>query len=316
MANLSTQVSASLVIPSGTTPTSVLPGLVDPTTSALTQSSGLIYNDFTGSKRNELFWQNSKTGDTGIWEFNSDGSVKPIYTGNVPISSGWEVVGFADLTGDGQTDILWENKASGDIGYWKFDAAGAVTPTLLGNIGSSSPWQVQGFFNDGGKAGIYWKDTSATDPAKIYGEWHLDAAGALGSTNYIPGPLSPVPTPTPKGGQVASNLNGSAPYDAYSAASGQLQAIINNGSAAPTTLSVGPNRTEYPDWDIVDLGAYDGTGETLPMFKSSTGDYGYWKVTVASGVASISPVNLATGVDSGWQIVSSGIAEYQTLAIS
>jgi hypothetical protein len=312
---LSTQVSASLVIPQGTTPSSILPGLVDPTTSALSKSSGLVYNDFTGSKKDELFWQNSKTGDTGIWKFNSDGSLNAIATANVPVGSGWEVAGFADLTGDGQTDVLWENKTSGDVGYWKFDSAGVVTPTLLGNIGTSSSWQIQGFFNDGGKVGIYWKDTASVDPITTYGEWHLDSVGALGSTNYIPGPLSAVNIPIPDGGQVAATLNGSRAFDAYAAVDGQLQVIINN--VAPTTFNVGPNHSEFPNWNIVDLGAYDGTGKTLPMWESSTGDYGYWQVSLASGVASISPVALgAVDPASGWQIVNSGIAEYQTLIIS
>ncbi len=75
--------------------------------------------DFTGNGIDDILWTNSSGGQvqTDMWELGSNGqwaaSVSP---GAHP--AGYQVVGVGDFTGNGTSDILWQNSTTGDVDEW------------------------------------------------------------------------------------------------------------------------------------------------------------------------------------------------------
>lgn len=100
-------------------------GVVDPSWSV--QGIG----DFNADNKSGILWRNTN-GEVGLW-LNTGGvgpaSFTKVDLGNV--STDWVIQGVGDFNGDGVSDILWRNTASGAVGFWFMNASGGYTPTDL-----------------------------------------------------------------------------------------------------------------------------------------------------------------------------------------
>ena len=87
----------------------------------------------------------------------------------VPVSTGWEVVGAADFTQDGKTDILWRNSINGQNVVWEMDGTTYKKSTFLTEVEvpASSGWKIAG-------VGDFTKDSNADIL------WHNSFNGSLG----------------------------------------------------------------------------------------------------------------------------------------
>ena len=81
--------------------------------------------DFNGDGNADILWiKNSGTGvqeEIGFWDLDS-GAPQWTYIGAV--SNGWTTHEAGDFTGDGTSDVLLKNEATGDVGYWDLNAGG------------------------------------------------------------------------------------------------------------------------------------------------------------------------------------------------
>jgi hypothetical protein len=76
--------------------------------------------DFTGNGIDDILWTNSSNGQvqTDIWELGSNGQwVASVSPGSHP--AGYQVAGIGNFTGNGTSDILWQNSTTGDIDEWQ-----------------------------------------------------------------------------------------------------------------------------------------------------------------------------------------------------
>lgn len=71
----------------------------------------------------DLIWQNSKTGDSVVWYM--DGANWTGYWDYLAqgIATDWKITGTADLDGDGESDLVWQNNRIGDVVTWYMDGA-------------------------------------------------------------------------------------------------------------------------------------------------------------------------------------------------
>ncbi len=148
--------------------------------------------DFTGDGKTDLLWRNRNTGDNGVWEMDGTTVRQGIMLDPFPVSSGWDIVATADITGDSKVDILWYNRNSGEIGYWEMDGTTTASGGLLGNAGavpSSSGWYIVGAgdFTQDGKTDILWHNYYSGD----VGFWEMD-----GTTFVQGGSITQVPVST------------------------------------------------------------------------------------------------------------------------
>jgi hypothetical protein len=99
---------------------------------------------------------------TDIWELNSNGqwqaSVSP---GGHP--AGYQVIGVGDFTGDGTTDILWNNSSTGDVDEWQI-ANGQWAGSVDLGTHPGSGWTISGvgdFFGNG-REDVLWTNSAAS----------------------------------------------------------------------------------------------------------------------------------------------------------
>src|SRR5208282_3115761 len=75
--------------------------------------------DFFGNGTDDILWTNSSNGQvqTDIWELGSNGQwINSVSPG--PHPAGYQVVGVGDFTGNGTSDILWQNPTTGNVDEW------------------------------------------------------------------------------------------------------------------------------------------------------------------------------------------------------
>jgi hypothetical protein len=132
--------------------------------------------DFDASGKDAVLWENKATGDTGYWTTGASGAVTAFHDFGQNANTAYNVVGTGDFDGSGHTEVLWEDRATGDTGYWTTDANGIIVGfhelaqgnTAYGIVGL-------GDFDGSGHAEVLWENKATGDT----GYWTTNAAGAV-----------------------------------------------------------------------------------------------------------------------------------------
>ncbi len=114
--------------------------------------------DFNGDGKADILWQNSSTGQRGIWLMNGTTLQSAVSLGTVATS--WSIAGSSDFNGDGKADILWQNSSTGQRGIWLMNGTTLQSTVSLETVATS--WSIAGSsdFNGDGKADILWQNSS------------------------------------------------------------------------------------------------------------------------------------------------------------
>ena len=125
--------------------------------------------DINGDGRGDLIWEDTVTGDRGIWLMNADYTSTWVYLGKLPTE--WRIAGAADFNGDGRADLIWDDRVTGDHGIWLMNADYTSTWVYLGKL--PTEWRIAGAadFNGDGKSDLVWEDTVTGDR----GIWLMNA---------------------------------------------------------------------------------------------------------------------------------------------
>ena len=116
--------------------------------------------DFNGDGKADILWQNSTSGEVYLWLMSGTTIASQGSPGTVSPSSGWVIQGTGDFDGNGMSDILWRNSASGEVYIWLMNGmtlAGQGSPATV-----SSAWSIKGTgdYNGDGKADVLWQNSS------------------------------------------------------------------------------------------------------------------------------------------------------------
>jgi hypothetical protein len=117
--------------------------------------------DFTGDGRADILWREwPTTGKTVVWTMDGATKTASAYT-TASAGTTWTIVGLADFTGDGKTDILWREAGTYKTVIWTMDGA-TKTASAYTSASANSAWAVAGVadFDGDGKADILWRDTT------------------------------------------------------------------------------------------------------------------------------------------------------------
>ena len=114
--------------------------------------------DFTGNGIDDVLWtsvNSDGTVATDIWELGSNGQwINSVSPGSHPAGS--QVVGIGDFTGNGTSDILWQNPATGDVDEWLINNDKWAGSIDLGTHPGSHQIAGIGDFTGSGTSGILW----------------------------------------------------------------------------------------------------------------------------------------------------------------
>ena len=108
--------------------------------------------DFTGDGEADILWRNSSTDTLAMWLMNGstiESSASPTFQGNaVSPDATWNIVEIGDFTGNGDSDILWQQSTTGTLVEWQMNGSQIVSSQSVTSQGipvapNSSTWTSQ-----------------------------------------------------------------------------------------------------------------------------------------------------------------------------
>jgi hypothetical protein len=157
--------------PTGQVSSAILP--VNP------KATGLARIDFNGDGKGDLLWKGTGggvEGKTAVWTMNGQSMLQSTELTSV-LNGNWEISAVGDFNGDGKTDIVWRNLASGPNSdqettiIWLMNGLTPTTNQLL----VSPEWGVAATadLNGDGKSDLIWRNklTGAAEAWLMNGLW-------------------------------------------------------------------------------------------------------------------------------------------------
>ena len=208
------------------------------------------YADLNGDGYTDLILQNQKTGQIYYWLLGGANNAAVIGSGyiyNQPLTD-WNLVAAADFTGDGKTDLLFQNKTTGEVYLWVLNGTTISTSRSIFASGLAA-WKVFGSadVNGDGKPDILLQNQNT---GQIY-YWSLNADGtAIANQGSIwgGGDKNWVVVATPdldKDGTddvvVQNSVNGQVYYWTLKNGIVNRQGFLSYGNLSPLKV-IGPNK--------------------------------------------------------------------------
>lgn len=204
-----------------------------------------------------------------------------------------------DFNGDGQPDLLWHNKLTGDLKAWFLDrgAVASESPLTPDRLGDTE-WQIAGLadFNGDGRSDILWQHLGTGNLSV----WFMNGT-TLVSSVYL----------QPNLGGIAWQIRGLADFSEDSKAdilwhhpeSGTLYVSIMDGTAAVSGLYLTTGSSADTGWRIGGLADFNADGAIDILWRhNGTGDLYVWFMqgTKAIGATDLTP---SRPTDPQWRIV-------------
>jgi hypothetical protein len=217
----------------------------------------------------DIFWTNTTTGERGAYLMNGPavtgwiGVAGWVSLGAVPTE--WRIAAVADFTGSGQNDILWQNTATGQCGFYLMNG---TTVTGWADLGTFPlEWKIvaAGDFEGNGNNDIVWQNTST-------GECGFYLMNGLSVTGWAE--LGTVPTQWQI--KAASDFNNDGQPDILwqNSMTGEVGIYLMNGTAVTGWASVG---TPPAGWEVAGAGYLSGNGNSDIIWQNtSTGERGFY----------------------------------------
>jgi N-acetylneuraminic acid mutarotase len=218
-------------------------------------------DDFNGDGQSDILWQNTSTGERGIYLMNGTTVTGWASLGIGPTT--WQIAGTGDFNGDGKADILWQNTSTGERGIYLMNGTTVTSWNSLGIIPAA--WQIVGTgdFNGDGKTDILWQNSTNGE----YGLYLMDGTAA---TSWVS--LGVAPTEWQIAGVGDFNGDGKADILWQSTSTGERGVYLMNGTAVTSWVSLGVVPTA---WQIAGTGDFNGDGKTDILWQNtSTGERG------------------------------------------
>jgi hypothetical protein len=251
--------------------------------------------DYDGDGKSDLLWRNRATGENVLWKGGDSATTQAV--GGVS-DRDWQIPAQtsarsqsvtvpSDFEGDGKSDILWRNSATGAAVIWK-NGDGATTQAVEGV--SDLNWKIAGLgdFDGDGRSDLLWRN-SATGGNTIWKSANsatTQAVGSVGDLNW----------------QVAGvgDFDGDGRSDILwrnSVTGGDV--IWKSGNGATTQAVEGVNDL---NWKIDGVGDFDGDGRSDLLWRNSaTGGNVIWKSANSATTQAVEGVG-----DLNWKVVGAG----------
>ncbi len=248
-----------------------------------------VIPDFNGDLKVDLPWRNVSTGENAIWLINGTQPTSTQFVNPLNDRSNWKIAATRDFNGDGKTDYLWRNTATGENAVWLMDGTNFLSAQYIPAI-TDQNWQVVAArdFSGDGTADILWRNATTGENAI----WLINGTTVI-ATDYLP--------TTPIAWKVADvadfNNDGKADLVWRNTTTGEDALWLINGTKILNAQYI----SQVPDqnWQIVAARDTSGDGNAdLVWRNTSTGEIAIW---LMNGVTPTSQQFLPTPL-STWQI--------------
>jgi hypothetical protein len=181
----------------------------------------------------------------------------------------WKVVATADFNGDGKTDILWRNYATGDNVAWFMGGKDLDGTTIIGGLVlmavTDTNWAIMGAgdFNGDGKTDIVWRNQVTGDNQV----WYLKGDGIDG--NPIGGDVILAVTDVNWTIGAVGDFNSDGKPDLFwrNQSTGDNQIWLMNGATLASGVVLSP---VPPPWRVAAAGDVTSDGKTDVLWQDDT----------------------------------------------
>ncbi|MGZ3273090.1 MAG: beta strand repeat-containing protein [Caulobacteraceae bacterium] len=135
--------------------------------------------DFNGDGTADVIFRNHITGDWGYAAMGWNGSAAFTWTPLGPSTPSYAIAGTGDFNGDGTSDIIFRDPATGDWGLAAMNRSGGFSWRDIGVTSAAYAIDGTGDFNGDGVADIIFRDHST-------GDWGYAAMHRNGGLTWVP----------------------------------------------------------------------------------------------------------------------------------
>jgi hypothetical protein len=120
--------------------------------------------DFNGDSSPDLLWQHDLTGMLVVWVLDGMRLVEArVLSPSTVSDTNWKVEGAADFNADGQQDLLWRNRATGELVVWYMNGTTLTSGAPLSpGVVADRNWEIRALadINDDGSPDVIWQRRS------------------------------------------------------------------------------------------------------------------------------------------------------------
>jgi hypothetical protein len=253
-----------------------------------------VRGDLNGDDKPDLVFVHAPTGQLHAWFMDGYRKVGEGTFSPERVPAGWEVASIDDFNGDGKSDLIVEETATGRAELWAMN--GLVRVNVVRLVEETRPWRVAatGDLDADGDADIIWHDP---ETGRLF-YWLLDD-GAVRSEGFLT--VSQPNLAWRVAG--AADLNGDDKADLLwrNQTSGELQAWLMNGSSRLDIVRPSPGSAATA-WEFGAIGDFDGNGHADLVWQHRS--MGYLYIWFMNGTNQVSQRFLSpSAIQFGWRVV-------------
>jgi hypothetical protein len=238
-----------------------------------------------------LWWQ-STSGYAAVWSVQGRNCISTARLNSIPASPGWNIVGTADFSGNGYSDLLWQS-TNGWVALWVMNGTNCLRVTRLNSVPAAPGWRIVGTgdFAGNGRNDILWQSSGGWVAV-----WLMDGTNFLRSVRVNSTPLDSTWKVVGAG-----DFDGDGQTDIlFQSSIGWIAVWFMNG----TTMSRSARLYYQPPdsgWQIVGTTDIDGDGQVDLLWRHQSGSLAYWLMQRTTCVVRgrLNP----SWVDPAWKVV-------------
>lgn len=257
--------------------------------------------DLDGDGDVDLIWQNRSQGYIAAWRMNDlTLSSSDLFSPARVTDPNWRIAATADMDGDGQLDLIWQEETQGWIGIWKMNGLALVSSLAISIERVPDPdWKIVAAqdFNGDGKADIVWHHRTQGYIAL----WYMNGVTVVDSVLLSPGQV----TDTNWRIEAVADFNSDGKPDLLwrHQTAGWVTVWLMNGLTMTSGRDLSPNRVADTNWRIASVA--DVNRDNMPdiiWHDVVNGWIGVWLMNGTSLLSSVAftPERVA---DVNWRIV-------------
>lgn len=232
---------------------------------------------------------------TGLNDSDSDNDGTPDGLDPDPRDAAVGRAVFADLDGDGISDVIWRNSTSGLSRVWQMSASGpdGILRSSIGEMPASAEVAGLGDFNGDGRVDMLWRD-SVTGVNEI-------AQSRAGGTSFDTARINTV---IDLAWQVAAvgDLNGDGRDDIlWRNTDTGLNFIYQMGPNGYSFTAAPMNRVPDQNWEIAGVGDFNADGRDDVFWRHAVSGLNYVYTMNSDGIT-FTARSLNRVVDTGWGV--------------